>query len=140
MIEGKVWGTTQEILKLPTCSIHRLEVKQGGYCSEHVHRAKFNMFFVESGVLMVTMWHHEAWKAPDPNILQRGDDDTFGLGRTPDVTILRPGASMTVEPGKAHKFEAVAPSVVFETYWVELTEDIERRTQGGIRKAGGSNG
>lgn len=109
--QGKVWGTTQCLLKLPTFELHRLEIKAGGYCSEHVHQAKHNFFFVESGVLVVWVWHD---------------------GRTADLTVLRPGDSMSVDPGHYHLFKATRDTVAYEAYWVQLTEDIERRTQGGL--------
>ena len=56
--QGKVWGTTQCLLRLPTFEMHRLEIVAGGYCSEHVHNAKHNLFYVESGVLAVRRSKH----------------------------------------------------------------------------------
>ena len=117
-IDGKVWGTTACILALPMFELHRIEVKAGGYCSEHIHRAKHNLFYVESGVLKVTLWTQYAAYEP----------------KKPDVTIMRAGDSMPIPPNRAHKFEGVSAVVAYEVYWAELSEDIERRTHGGLRR------
>ena len=122
-IDGKVWGTTACILKLPMFELHRIEVKAGGYCSEHIHRAKHNLFYVESGVLKVTLWND----GPGASVLAGGKHAI-------DETIMRPGDSMPIPPNRAHKFEGVSAVVAYEVYWAELSEDIERRTQGGLRR------
>jgi len=119
MIEGKIWGTTRQLIAKETFSLHRLEVKTGGYCSRHFHRSKSNHFYVESGVLIIKVW------ARDKPV------------NTYDETVLRPGDEMTVEPMTEHQFEAVSNCVLYETYWVTLAEDIERRTQGGVKGAKG---
>ncbi len=111
-MQGKVWGSTVCLIKLPTVELYRLQIKAGGYCSEHLHRAKHNFFHVESGVIVVRVWAKD--------------------GGVPDVTVLRPGDSMSVDPGFYHRFEATRDAVVYELYWAELSEDIERRTQGGV--------
>ncbi len=126
-MQGKVWGSTACLFKVPTIELHRLEIDAGGYCSEHVHRVKWNFFHVESGVLVVRVWRN----GPD------GPEDCED--RPPDMTVLRPGDSMSVKPGLFHRFEATRAAVVYEATWLELVmggwtigEDIERRTQGGV--------
>ena len=49
VIEGKVWGSTEPILQSPAVEIHRINVKKDGYCSQHKHQSKINMFYVISG-------------------------------------------------------------------------------------------
>lgn len=111
MIQGKTWGTTEEIFSTPDLSIHDLRIRAGGFCSEHRHRAKNNWFFVFDGHLEVTTWQ------------QSGQAD---------LTIVGPGQSTTVPAGTWHRFKALTDTRAIELYWTELDpEDIERRTEGG---------
>jgi len=112
---GKIWGTTQEFFNKNNVSIHRIEVKDGGFCSLHLHKHKNNIFLVEQGSLKVEIYRKDA-----------GSDII-------DETILGPGDIMNVEPGLLHKFEALEDTIAFEIYYVELTDDIERRNVGGVK-------
>jgi len=95
-------------------SAHHLEVKKGGYCSEHRHEYKYNLFYVISGRLKITIW--------------REND-------VEDVTILTAGQASAVSPGFYHKFEGLEATECVEVYQVLLIEpDIKRRTQGGPKK------
>ena len=47
-MEEKIWGFTQEVFKNSIFEVHRLEYKEGFHCSEHVHKNKYNAFYVES--------------------------------------------------------------------------------------------
>lgn len=108
---GKVWGATQQIFNNPSASVHRLEINARGYCSKHAHKHKYNMFFVESGRLMVHQWTRDGIK---------------------DSTMLTAGESLVVPPEQPHRFVCVANAIVYEIYWVEpLSEDIERADTGG---------
>jgi len=108
---GKVWGETEEIFNNGIVSVNHLKIKKDGYCSEHYHRKKSNMFFIISGNLAVKIWK--------------------GEGVT-DETVIWPGESTTVEPGVYHQFRALTDVECLEIYSVELKgEDIDRRTQGG---------
>jgi len=111
-IEGKIWGTTAEIFKENGCSVHLLDIKAGGFCSEHNHQAKRNYFFVLSGTLEVTIYRN-------------------GLI---DTVTLTSGNSTAVEPGLFHKFTAKNRCRALEFYNAILSEsDIKRRTHGGIK-------
>ena len=115
-IKGKVWGQTSPLFLQNNVEIHRIEGKKNGYCSRHFHQSKYNMFFVESGVLKVTI------------------TKDYGSGTLDDVTILRKGEQTTVPPGQWHQFEVLEDCVAFEIYWIELNpNDIERETVGGIK-------
>lgn len=117
MLQGKIWGTTQCIFHNKNVEVHRISANKGGYCSEHEHAAKFNLFFVESGKLKVTIF--------------RGDDEP----KPTDSTILKSGMSSLVNPGEKHMFEALEDSIAYEIYWVELDQgDIKRYEEGGIRE------
>lgn len=109
-IQGKVWGKTQRIFCANNVQVDRLHARAGWQCSMHFHRAKANMFFVESGEILVR---------------------TSKDGLT-DETTIKAGQSTVVRPGDKHQFVAVRDSVVLEIYWVCLDpDDIIRETQGG---------
>lgn len=111
-IQGKVWGTTQLIFLGNNVEIHRLFARKGCFCSRHKHTGKFNLFFVESGKVLIRT-------AKD------------GLE---DESVLGPGQTTVVKPGDLHQFEALEDSWVLEIYWVTLEpNDIARETQGGVR-------
>ena len=113
MRQGKNWGYTTEIFRNSMVSAHHLEINKGGYCSEHCHEFKFNLFYVISGVLEVTIWRDE---------------------KQTDVTVLGPGQSSAIPPGFYHKFEAINKTECIEIYQVLLLDpDIERRAEGGLK-------
>jgi mannose-6-phosphate isomerase-like protein (cupin superfamily) len=111
MIQGKAWGTTEEVFKTADISIHDLRIRAGGFCSEHRHRAKHNWFFVFEGHLEILSWQPSG-KA--------------------DLTLLGPGQGTTIKAGIWHRFKALTETRALELYWTELDpDDIERRTEGG---------
>ena len=111
MKSGKVWGLTRSIECNGVLELHRIEAQQGGVCSRHRHRFKWNGFFVESGLLLVRVW--------------KGDYDLV------DETRLGPGDYTRVAPGEYHQFEALEDTVAFEIYWAEFDHhDIDRDTVG----------
>ena len=113
--QGKIWGATELLFGQNNVRVHRLEIKANGYCSKHKHVAKYNMFYVESGEVVIEVWKHDSV----------------------DETHLYTGDCSIVEPGEYHRFKAVEDSVVYEMYWAELwSDDIVREVVGGI----GSNG
>ena len=54
MKAGKVWGTTELIEANGALEFHRIEMEEGGVCSKHLHRYKWNGFYVESGKMHIT--------------------------------------------------------------------------------------
>ena len=111
-IEGKIWGSTSEIFNKNNVRINRAIIERGYKCSEHCHPNSYNMFFVESGLIEV----HR--KKEDYDLV--------------DVTLLDGCQSCIVPPGEYHHFIGLAQtSVVYEIYWVELTNDINRIDCGG---------
>ncbi|GAG96196.1 unnamed protein product [marine sediment metagenome] len=111
--QGKGWGITRKIYRGPMNELHHLSIKKGGYCSEHQHK-KFNLFYVLSGLLEITIWR-------DKNL--------------EDITKLGPEEVSAVSPGFWHKFRALEDTECMELYYVLLEDpDIERRTQGGMEK------
>jgi len=112
MKKKKIWGYTQEIFNNSLFELHRLEFNEGYNCSEHLHKFKFNAFFVESGKLLVRVWDNK-------------DDSSY------EEITLHPGDFYKVEPGHYHQFEGIKSGVAFEIYWSEYSsDDIERRKEG----------
>ena len=111
MRQGKKWGYTTRIFRDSSISIHHLEIKKDGFCSEHRHEHKYNLFYVISGVLELTIWCDEE----------------------KDVTIVSAGQITEIPPGFWHKFKGITPVECIEMYRARLVgEDIERRTEGGL--------
>lgn len=110
---GKVWGSTETILATPLMEIHRLQIKPLHQCSLHVHRYKWNGFFVVSGELTIETVKND-----------------YALT---DETVLGPGDFTTVKPGEHHRFKSGAsPCEALEIYYTEpLSEDIQRKDKGG---------
>ena len=44
---GKIWGNTELIHANGVLEFHRINYKKGYKCSEHLHKHKWNGFFVE---------------------------------------------------------------------------------------------
>ena len=111
MKAGKVWGTTELLEANGAMEFHRIEMKKNGVCSKHLHKYKWNGFFVESGKMRVKVWQK------DYNLI--------------DETIIGPGQYTKVKPGLYHQFECLEDGVAFEIYWAEFAHnDIVRETVG----------
>ena len=107
-----MWGTTAALFVRPNFSLHLLEIKAGGYCSEHRHERKLNHFYVLSGKLEVTVW------------LDGGGKDS---------TVMEAGQGTAVPVGLWHMFRAVEDTICLEIYEAApVEEDIVRRTTGGF--------
>lgn len=108
---GKIWGSTQLLFNKNNVEIHRIEINQNTRCSKHKHDHKYNMFFVESGKILVKEWKNE-----------------YDLI---DETILDSGQMCVVSPGTYHEFHGLENSIVYEIYFVELnSNDIIRENTG----------
>jgi len=114
MRQGKDWGYTTEFFRNAMVSAHHLKIKRGGYCSEHIHEHKYNLFYVISGKLEITIFREKGIK---------------------DITVLQEGQSSGTPPGFWHKFRALEDTECIEIYQVLLIDpDIKRRTQGDIEQ------
>lgn len=110
--EGKVWGDTSVLLQTPLIEVHKIHIQKGGYCSEHYHKHKWNMFYVIEGELEIHV--------------RKNDYDLI------DVTRLSEGDSTTVAPTEYHWFHAVTDVEALEIYYPEsLSKDIVRKNVGG---------
>ena len=59
MIAGKVWGQTELLEANNSLEFHRIEMNAGGTCSKHMHKYKWNGFFVEEGIMKVRVWQND---------------------------------------------------------------------------------
>jgi len=111
-VTGKVWGDTSAIIQNALVELHKINVKAGFRCSEHLHEHKWNGFYVESGVLEI-------------HVRKNNYELT-------DVTVLRAGDFTSVRPGEYHYFVCTENCSALELYWPELlSEDIKRKNTGG---------
>lgn len=110
---GKVWGTTELLLKTPLIEVHRLVVLPNSYCSWHMHRFKHNAFYVTSGRLFIEV------KKNDYKLI--------------DTTECGPGEFTTVPPNEYHRFRTKKSGFTgIEIYYLEpLSTDIIRQNVGG---------
>ena len=110
-IAGKVWGQTELIEANGALEFHRIQMKEGGVCSKHMHEFKWNGFYVEEGMMKIKVWSE--------------DYDLV------DETILGPGDYTKVKPGDFHQFECIQSGIAYELYWAEFNHnDIVRETVG----------
>jgi mannose-6-phosphate isomerase-like protein (cupin superfamily) len=111
-VTGKVWGDTSVIIQNALVELHKINVKAGFRCSEHLHEHKWNGFYVESGTLEI-------------HVRKNNYELT-------DVTVLRAGDFTSVRPGEYHFFVCTEACSALELYWPELlSEDIKRKNTGG---------
>lgn len=113
MKAGKVWGTTEILLKTPFLEVHRLTILPRAKCSLHKHQFKHNSFFVAKGRLMIEV-HKNDYKLVD-------------------LTELCAGDFTTVKPNELHLFMTGPEGcTAIEMYYPEpLSEDIIRQDVGG---------
>lgn len=112
---SKIWGSTSCLFNKNNVEIHRIEAKKDSFCSVHKHEHKTNIFFVEQGLLKITIYRTDAGK------------------EIKDETLLGPGDMTYVENGLDHKFEAMEDTIAFEIYYLELDQnDIVRKNVGGV--------
>jgi len=112
--QGKIWGYTQELLTQNNVSIHRININKDSCCSKHYHQHKHNIFYVESGKILVQEWKREY------DLL--------------DETVLEAGQMCSVPPMNYHKFVGLEDSVVYEIYYVDLNNDDIIREDVGRKK------
>lgn len=110
---GKVWGATQCLESTPLFELHKLTIKPKHKCSLHVHRRKWNCFYVIKGRLFIDVVKSD-----------------YALT---DTTELGPGEYTTVRPGEHHQFRTGHEGCeALEAYYPDvLSDDIDRKGVGG---------
>jgi quercetin dioxygenase-like cupin family protein len=108
---GKIWGSSYLLFSNNNVEIHRIVINKNTRCSKHKHDHKYNIFFVESGKILIKEWKN------DYNLI--------------DETILNHGEMCSIKPGNFHEFHGLEDSIVYEIYYVSLdTNDITRENTG----------
>ena len=102
MIAGKVWGETENVFSNHNFEFHRIRVDKGGFCSKHLHKHKYNGFYVEEGVLVVSVW-------------KSGYDLV-------DKTTICSGQFHVVPPQEYHQFEALEET--YKDFSSSIQKDI----------------
>lgn len=110
----KIWGTTEPLIATPLFEMHRLALIPEHRCSLHVHRHKWNAFYVIDGKLFID--------------IVEGDMNAAVIS-----VELGSGDHTTIAPGVHHQFRTgKGPCNALEMYYTEpLSEDIIRRNVGG---------
>lgn len=107
---AKVWGTRTRIFANKNIAVDFLNLKKNSHCSFHVHKNKYNRFYVLSGQLDLII--------DNQNI------------------ILHPKQEIDILPNQVHQFKLISDCTVIEISWNpkgELKEsDIIRFVKGGI--------
>lgn len=112
--EGKIWGENILLFKNDNIQINQIYIKKNGRCSKHMHKHKNNIFFVQSGELLI-----EEWK---PNGLI-------------DTTTLKDEQMSEVKRGVYHRFTAKENTSAIEIYYISIDEfDIIREDIGTMIK------
>lgn len=103
----KTWGEKHNIFENSLCETSVLHLEPWKRCSWHRHQAKYNLFYVLSGKLIIK--------------LEGGSADVL------------PGQIFTTSPGEWHEFQTNSEgAVIIEVMYVEYDSgDIERETIGG---------
>lgn len=110
----KIWGSTEPLIVTPMFELHRLRILPSMRCSFHVHRFKWNAFYVIEGGLFIDVVEGDIMAAMLSVELGPGDHTTLG-------------------PSVHHQFRTgPGPCIALEAYYTEpLSEDIIRRNVGG---------
>lgn len=111
MVAGKAWGCTETIYEDGHVCVNKIWAAKGGFCSVHKHIKKQNLFHIISGKLRI-------------DVEKNGYDLV-------DSTVIETGQSTIVPAGEYHQFVALEDSVALEIYFVDLDEDIIRKSVGG---------
>ena len=115
MSENKIWGNTTLIFDNSTLSMYMLNIIKGGCCSRHWHKAKWNLFYVISGIL--------------------GIDIFEGDSNIPRSIVLESGKSYLIKPGVRHRFKGILETQIIEVNYTQLDpEDIIRENVGSIEE------
>ena len=107
----KGWGYEKWIVNKPEYCGKLLFFEKGKRCSWHYHKLKDEVFYIQSGLVMV---------------YYSGDDEISKASQT----ILRPGDSFHVSIGLKHQIVALEDSEVFEFSMQHFDSDSHRILRG----------
>ena len=102
--EGKIWGSNLLLFHNDNIQINQIYIKKGGRCSKHFHKNKYNMFFIQSGELLIEKWN------------------TSGLM---DSTILIEEQMTEIPPNTYHRFTALEDTSALEIYYANSVDELD---------------
>lgn len=102
MKSGKIWGETNLVFSNNNIQINQIDIKKGGRCSKHMHNHKNNIFFIQSGKLLIEQWTKEG-------II--------------DSTILKTEDKMEIASQVFHRFTALEDTKALEIYYLDINND-----------------
>jgi len=101
------WGEKTNIFQNDLCEVSILDLIPKQRCSWHLHKSKYNLFYVLEGELFIKT--------------DKG------------ISELKKGEYFTTHPGEPHEFQtAIASAKIIEIMYVQYdSQDIEREKLGG---------
>ena len=110
MKSGKILGETNLIFSNNNIQINQIYIKKGGRCSVHMHNHKNNIFFIQSGRLLIEQWMEE---------------------ELVDSTVLNKEDKMEIPSQIYHRFTALEDTNALEIYYLDINNnDIIRKDTG----------
>jgi mannose-6-phosphate isomerase-like protein (cupin superfamily) len=111
--EGKIWGSNILLFQNNNIQVNQIYIKKGGRCSKHLHQYKNNIFFIQSGRLLIEKWNNS------------------GLI---DSTILIDEQMTEIKNGINHRFTALEETHALEIYYPNAVDefDIIRQDEGTV--------
>jgi mannose-6-phosphate isomerase-like protein (cupin superfamily) len=104
----KPWGTTTLIFDSQNLHIYSAIINKNGASSRHYHKYKNNIFYVQRGMVSITLWSEN----------------------TTETKFLNEGDIIDIPKGQWHQFFANEESIVLEVYYSRIDhEDIIRSNQ-----------
>ena len=107
----KGWGYEKWIVNKPEYCGKLLFFEKGKQCSWHFHEMKDEMFYLQSGKLLVKF----------------GEEEDIAKA---EETVLQPGDNFYVYPGLKHQMYAIEDSELFEFSTQHFDEDSYRVIKG----------
>lgn len=112
--ENTLWGIKEIVDKTGVSQLDYLIINKGGFCSKHKHFQKYNLFYVTTGILKISLY------------LKNGTQVDYVIGDD------CPKRRFIVRPGTYHRFKALEDTECIEYSFVKISdEDILREDIGG---------
>lgn len=107
----KGWGAEYWIANSPLYCGKKLVLHKGKRCSIHYHKIKDETFYIQSGLVRMSLFH-EGYPGPET------------------VLEMKPGEKLHIPVGLVHQFFGLEESVIFEFSTEHFDEDSYRHVKG----------
>lgn len=101
----KPWGTTTRLLFDENIQVEKIVAHAGGYSSPHLHRHKWNQFWLISGCLLIRCFSRPVVGS--------------GLVHSFELILDQSRRTIFIPAEMIHQFEALEDSVAYEVYGAE---------------------